>query len=145
MIIDNIKNANIYYPISKYFEKAFQFLQTDLSILKPGRHDIDGENVFAILIETDGVSEEKAVFESHKRYIDLHYTITGNDRIGWTPNFSITQEYNEKDDYMFHKGPALNWNIINEKYFAIFFPQDVHAATVDSGTIRKIVVKILLE
>lgn len=145
MIIDKIENAELYYSLSPRLEKAFEFLR-NLSTFTPGKQEIDGENIIAILIDTEGFSEEKAVFESHRKYIDLHFTVEGSDRIGWKPleNSVVKEEYNEENDYMLFEGPALNWNLVNKGYFAIFFPEDVHAAAVESGKVKKVVVKILI-
>ena len=52
MIYDSLKNAERYASISGNFAKAFAFLkETDLASLAAGRHEIDGDRVYASVQE----------------------------------------------------------------------------------------------
>src|SRR3989338_10185090 len=122
MIIDNLQNALKYLHLNKNLSTAFSFLLSqDHSTLQTGKHLIDGEYVFAIVIHQQGMGKEKAIFEAHKKYIDIHCTIEGKDLIGWKTQSQCktSSGYNEKDDYMlFSEQPELYVDI-PEKHFAI--------------------------
>ena len=52
MIFDSISNCKKYEAVHSDFEKVFNFLKrADLASLAPGRYDIDGNNVYALVQE----------------------------------------------------------------------------------------------
>ena len=145
MIYGTVENFTQYLRINPHFATAFHFLRNvDLTSLDPGKHEIDGENVFAFVIKGEGKPDVK--LEGHQKYIDLHVTITGKDRIGWKDASSCTLEgeFNVEDDYVFFTDPPLFWMEVPEDHFALFFPQDAHAPLGGEGKIHKIVLKILV-
>ena len=86
MILDTLKNSQRYLLLNKGFGKAFEFLnRTDLNDLATGKHPIDGENIFAIVAKEDGRTKEQAELESHQKYIDIQYVLSGTDTMGWKP------------------------------------------------------------
>ena len=145
MIIDHFNNAFKYLHLSKNLSTAFSFLfSSNLFDLPPGKHPLDGEQVFAVVIHQNGFGEEKAVFEAHKKYIDIHCPISGRDVIGWKTVSKCTTAgiYNEKEDYLlFSEKPELYIDI-PENHFALFFPEDAHAALAGDDFVKKIVLKV---
>ena len=54
MILDSIKNAELYYSLSPRIKQAFEWLaQTDVKALSAGRHYIDGENLFVNIADVE--------------------------------------------------------------------------------------------
>ena len=52
MIIDKIENSHLYKDLSKRIEKAFEYIHnTDLKNINPGKYEIEGENIFALISE----------------------------------------------------------------------------------------------
>jgi YhcH/YjgK/YiaL family protein len=52
MITDHISNAALYFPISERMKMALEYLaDTDFYQLAPGRYDLDGDNVYAMVQE----------------------------------------------------------------------------------------------
>ena len=131
MILDALANAERTFALNPGFRKAFAYLQrTDLAALKPGRHEIDGDQLFLMLNQGSGRGRDGVKFEAHKKYIDIQYTLTGPDEIGWSPLAScqtIDTPYDDaKDFWLFADKPTL-WFPVPPGTFAIFFPEDVHA------------------
>ncbi len=148
MILDSLKNAVLYTEVHPLFAKAFMFLQAGhLATLAVGRHEVDGENVYAVVIEDDQKGHDAVKFEGHRKYIDIHFTVSGIDVIGWRDAAACVPEgqFNEKDDYTFFITRPTSWIDVPAGSFAVFFPHDAHAAMGGSGKIRKIVVKVLVE
>ncbi len=55
MILDDLEQAARYYDLHPGFRRAFEFLRrTDLATLAGGRHEIDGERVFALINRDPG-------------------------------------------------------------------------------------------
>ena len=146
MILDSLDNANQYAVMHPGFEAAFDFLRaTDLDALAPGRHGIDGERLYAMVVKGRGVGMAEAKMEAHRRYIDIQYVRAGEDLCGWLPTEqcgSIRQPYDPKGDCELFSDPAKAWVALPPGFLAIFFPFDAHAPMACDGEVHKIVVKV---
>lgn len=150
MIIDTIQNAAKYFPVHASFAKAFDFIQRnwqDLPKMEPGKYDIDGDNLKAIISSKKGmtVAESTAKFECHNKYIDIQLCISGKEQFGWKPRETCTNlksEYNEEKDVLFYTDEPDMYFQLTDGQFAIFFPEDVHAPMIGEGEIRKLVIKV---
>jgi YhcH/YjgK/YiaL family protein len=106
MIIDKLSNSILYSSLSERINKAFNYLQsTDFNVLPPGKYEIDGNNVFAILAEYQTKDGSEGKPESHKKYIDVQYVTKGSELIGYAPliNQEISEPYKEENDIVFYK------------------------------------------
>ena len=66
MILDALENADAYNALNSGFAKAFEFLRRDdLAELEEGRHDIDGERVYAMIVKAAGREREVGELEAH--------------------------------------------------------------------------------
>lgn len=150
MVLDRIENLRRYESLNPLFVKAFDFIdQTDFNKLELGKHVIDGENVFALLMEYQTKDMQDCMLEGHRKYIDVQYMIDGNEFIGITSfvNQPPHIDYDPTKDLIFFKGDCDNNVKLSAGNFTIFFPEDLHMPSVKIGTIskvRKVVVKILV-
>jgi YhcH/YjgK/YiaL family protein len=149
VIIDTLENARCYLPLNKGFEKAFEFLmRPDLKELPPGRYEIDGARVYALVMKEDGRRKEDALLEAHERYLDIQLVLVGTDEMGWKPKSSCKQptaEYDpEADVQLFADEPDV-WIPTGPGTFAIFFPEDAHMPMISSGVLHKVVVKVAVD
>jgi biofilm protein TabA len=146
MIISSLDNAEAYYDLHPDFEKVFEFLrQPNLAEMEPGNYELDGKRVFCILLKGQGQKQADAKLEAHKKYIDIQYTISGDEVMGWNPtadNKSVAEPYDAEKDIMFFNDAPKEWNKVPPGFFTIFFPKDSHAPMVGDGEILKAVVKI---
>ena len=54
MVLDTLENADAYNALNSGFAKAFEFLRrNDLAQLDEGRHEIDGERVYAYFTDPE--------------------------------------------------------------------------------------------
>ena len=84
MILDSISNCERYYALNPRLKAAFDYLgQTDVQALTPGRHDIDGDDLFVTVSELDLKPVEEALFEVHDEYIDIQVVFGGEELFGW--------------------------------------------------------------
>ena len=146
MILDRIEQGNVYADLNPHFTKAFAFLQQDgLDKLTDGRHDIDGDDVYAIVIKGTGGTRGEAKLEMHRKYIDVQYVVSGCDNMGWkTCKLCENSEggYDaEIDAELFSDAPST-WITVYPGDFAVFFPEDAHAPGVGEGEFHKVVVKV---
>ena len=150
MIIDSLANAGKYAGLHPHFAKAFEYIsKQDLVSMEPGKFEIDGDTLRAIVSDKPGVAaaESAAKFECHNKHIDIQVCIRGNEQIGWKPRGSCTQqrgEYNADKDVVFYNDAPDTYFGLTDGQFAIFYPEDVHAPMIGEGTIKKMVVKVKL-
>ncbi|MEH7252783.1 YhcH/YjgK/YiaL family protein [Neobacillus niacini] len=150
MISDHINNYKVYKGISDKVNSAIEYIQThDFANLQTGMHEVDGDELFFNLIEYETKAPEERFWESHKKYIDLHFILEGKEFVAneLFERMSIKQEYDEQDDYFLLKGEVQSKVKLEKGDFMILYPSDVHMTgiKVDSGEkVRKLVFKILI-
>jgi YhcH/YjgK/YiaL family protein len=146
MILDTLVHADRYLALHPLFPRAFEFLRTaDLHALAPGRHAVQGEQLFAIAEACAGRSRADAQLECHRRYIDIQLVLEGIDEMGWKSVAECTEpatDYDAARDIRFFRDAPSNWIATPPGAFCLFFPHDAHAPLVGDGLIRKVVVKI---
>ena len=150
MIIDNIKNISYYSNIGERIFKALSYLKkNDFSKMKDGKYEIDGENVYALINRYETKPQNKGVWESHRKYIDVQFVARGMEKIGYSylKNMEITEEYNEEKDIQFLTGSG-DYLLLKAGTFAILYPQDVHMPGIlinEHKSVLKVVIKVKID
>lgn len=149
MIFDTRSNLSFYRGYSPLFDLALHYLETtNLNALEPGKYPIQGDSVFTLIQAPETAKREDRLWESHKRYIDIQYLISGKEWIGFqnTDFLTIKEPYcTERDIAFFHdKGKGFFVPMVPES-FVVCFPQDAHMPLVCESSpesIKKAVIKI---
>lgn len=149
MIIDNIKNASLYYNIHKRFKMAFDFLETiDLNNAVEGTFEVDGSNIKSIISTNELKDKSDAILETHRKYIDIHIPISENETFGWKSAKELVAsagKYDSENDFeLFYDNPTTFFTI-PPRTFAIFLLEDAHAPLIGSGKLKKIIFKIAID
>jgi YhcH/YjgK/YiaL family protein len=130
--------------------KAFEFMsRPDLASLAPGRYEIDGDNCWAMIQESDlkPVTDGPAQFEFHRAYIDVQAPISGSETYGviTTPPAEAAKPFAAGTDYALFKAKCA-YVTLHPGEFAVFFPGGgAHAPGLSSDgprKLRKLVVKV---
>ena len=149
MILDVLDNLPQYLLLAKGFEKAAQFLaRPDLAQLPSGRHEIDGDDVYAMVYRGVGRPREGARLESHRRYMDIQCVLSGLDTIGWIPVSQCERpdgDYIPERDVRFFLDEPVAWLPVRPGAFAIFFPVDAHMPSISAEPIDKVVIKVAVD
>ena len=133
------------------FARAFAWLaETDLASLEPGRHEIDGNDIFANVMATTTMAPQEKSYEAHRVYADIHYVIEGEERIGTAPvaDAEALQEFDEAADFCLYSYPDgdASWAVLHAGDFCVTPPADAHkpACCGEAGpaALRKICVKV---
>lgn len=146
MICDKLNNLKIYEKIDRDFALAASFLE-GLSIdCECGRYDLS-PTCFVSISEYDTVPLCTKEFESHKRYIDLQYIISGTELFSWAEvsQLKLSRPFGDTDCAFYELGAAPNRMWLSAGDFAIFFPDDAHApcgCEAEPCHVKKAVVKI---
>jgi len=147
----NAKDTFAAYPAA--VRRALHFLQSaDWSALKPGKYPIEGELMFANVMDMTTRPFEGSRPELHQKYIDLMYWPEGGERIGVAPYLGVEPvcESRPEDDIAF-LGAVENESFLTATAgcFGLFFPWDAHRPGLYLGdgpaVSRKCVVKISME
>lgn len=128
-------------------KRAVEYLRTtNLSALSVGRHELDGDRLFALVQEYTTRKPDECMWEAHRMYIDVQYVVRGAERMGYA-NLAQARErdaYDAARDVAFFE-PGDDYITVREGMVAIFGPEDVHApscALGHPGPVRKIIVKV---
>jgi len=149
MIADNIKNAQQYFSYGERFQKALEYLQvTDFGLIENGTHELDGKNIFAIVSEYDTKPMEEGKWESHKKYYDVQFVASGEEKIGYVfkDKVKLLQEYNADNDFMLWEGEG-DFLTARAGDFLILGPDDAHMPSIQingPAKVKKVVVKVLI-
>lgn len=151
MIIDKIKNINLYKGLQARLDIAFDYIKNnDLTILDSGRHEVDGDNIFLLMNKYETRLDKAIVLEAHRKYVDFQYILEGEEVIEYNPynNTTISQEYDKENDYIFYQAQNTIKLIFKAGMFAIFYPEDLHMPGVISkkkSKVKKVVIKVLMD
>jgi biofilm protein TabA len=137
------------HPIWK---EALDWIRMRAATADLGISELRGKSMFVNVMEYNTESRENCRFESHRRYLDVQYTIAGVEGIDYYNRAELENEggYNLERDLLFHKAPdqdSCTLAVTGDR-FCVFFPEDAHRPKVaigEPGPIRKLVVKIDLE
>ncbi len=143
-----------YEKVAEHFQKyperwnsAFKFLiDSDLKTLPIGRIDLNKE-VYVAVSEYETKNPKDAKYESHQKYIDLQYVISGKEIIGMTneSDMKVISPYDESKDIAFYEYEGGKMLLATPESFFIFFPDDKHSPCIKTDgadKVRKVVVKI---
>lgn len=152
MVIGMIKDAARYDGLGSRVAEALKWLQTaDLAALQEGKNPIRGQELFCNVCSYSTTVESERVWEGHRKYIDIHFMIEGEEIIDVSPSSAmrVKQEYNAETDFMELEGTAQQHIILQKDAYLIAFPEDIHrtALQVKAGCplpVRKGIIKVLL-
>jgi YhcH/YjgK/YiaL family protein len=141
--------AKAYQAHKDRWDLAFRFLKNGhLDTLSAGRHDLDGNNVYVMVTDGPTRDPEKAFFEVHKNYADVHYVVSGKEKIGVAPYASVKtleKEYDPAKDIAFYTADGKYYTATPAEFFIFFAEKDAHKpglkmAGADAD--KKIVIKV---
>lgn len=151
MILANLTDPNLSRVLSgPVWDQAVRWIREHAATAELGIHELRGKSMFVNVMEYDTLPREECRYESHRRYIDLQYTIRGTEGIDYRNRAELVDDgvYDEDKDLLFHHGAQAACTLaISGSAFCVLFPEDAHRPKValgEPGPIRKLVVKIEL-
>ena len=111
-------------------ERPFEYLErTDLAALPLGRTAIEGDDVYVVVSEAETRPPAQVRFEAHRRYIDIHLVVRGQEAIGLAPVAALvtSEPYDATKDVEFFEAPRESATLaLPAGEFAVFVPGDGH-------------------
>lgn len=146
MIVDRIKNAAL-YSADRKLTKALDYLaKTDFTKVEPGKYELDGAKLFALVQQVETKPKEEKQFEAHRKYIDVQFIVSGVEQMGYAhlSTLKTSQAYDADKDCEMLRGTG-DFVTATPGTFIVFFPEDAHMPCVAMGKpapVRKVVVKV---
>ncbi len=148
MILDQLKNIDIYKGLGPDIYAGLQFLQNATHDIELGTFRIN-DNVKAIVSEYETVAEFSRGYEAHKHVIDIQYPVLGQERVKWSPieGMIVNIPYDEVKDRTFYKNPLPQGTHVDigDGIFAIMFPGDGHGPQHYINEIPELIKKITIK
>jgi YhcH/YjgK/YiaL family protein len=152
MIVENISNWKIHFR-NPVWEVVFAEIKLLNQHTPGGERKIQNDDVILKVFSYETVSPQdpRAELESHRKYIDIHMTIMGCEKIEWYPASLLTAKglYNDEEDAIYYErkeAPAGAEIIMYPGIFAALWPEDAHMPRImtdgKSELIKKAVCKI---
>lgn len=149
MIIGNKKDFARYSSINDAFGRAFAFLEAlSGSSTKATIDEDDIHGGISVIQKSDTFANgEPKCFEAHRRDIDIHYVLQGEERFGYADVDTLYPKtaYNEESDYILLTGDCAAYFTLRPGDFCIAFPEDAHIPCLTSGDtdkVKKVILKI---
>lgn len=142
-------NAQQYDYLAEKFKIGYAFLQRqDLSELPVGRIDLE-QGVFVSIQEYDSRPEDEGKFETHDKYFDIQYIISGCElcRVAPRDRLNVKFEYEPERDITIYFDPdESNTLILEAGDLVVLPPEDAHKPCMRIGgvpcPVKKAVVKV---
>lgn len=149
MIFGKLEDLHKYVPTHGHHPFFAELLKKmEATPEATGKYEID-EHIYYFRFDYTTKPEQEALWEAHRKYIDIHITIEGAEEIlcNHISEMNPTNEYQTEGDYQLFEGkPAVR--IQNSRgYFVLFEPHDVHKTAVQieqAAPLKKFVVKVAL-
>jgi len=133
------------------WKEAFDWLRSLNPGSPEGKTSLRGDEVFGMVMRYRTIPLAECRFESHQKYVDIQYTLTGGEQIGWARAGDLQADvpYDPATDLAFYPLTApISLIGMPPGHFAIFHPSDAHAPKAADGVnseVLKAVVKIRRE
>ena len=147
MILAKLADAGDYRGLCPALDLALEHLTPEfLAGLGEETVRLDGERVYANRFTYDTIPEEEGFFEAHRRYLDIHVMLEGEERVDIAHPDDLTQ-FDHRDDFYALRGNAACSLILRPGWFLAAFPGDAHHIKLRTGAqprrVTKAVFKVL--
>lgn len=150
MIVDTLQQAArspLYHPVIR--ETLTHICTLDLAALPAGETALDGRNIYLNRISATTRAFSEQLAELHRRYIDIHCLISGQEYIGaasHTGSQQPLQPFDEQKDFtLFQTLDDESMLSLSPGTLALFFPGEPHRPLchlTQAVGVEKVVVKI---
>jgi len=146
MIISSLKQSERIESLHPLFKMAFDYIKShDLLHTPCGRIELQGDDLFINNVNPECIAAEQQVLEMHKKYIDIHVLLEGEETIGWKDiddTGDPSKPYDDEADCALYAEPASVYAKLHPGQFMIVWPEDPHAPVIGTGKVRKLIVKV---
>lgn len=151
MITDHIRNRHLYAGIAPEIRLALDYCA---KMYEEGFRETDDAIAAGVTMKCHPLTTRPmsaCTWEAHHRAIDIHFVVSGREKIGYADMKKLTVTRSEpENDFMMLEGAGDfvgDFITLEAGYFMLTFPEDAHAPSMavdEPETYNKIVAKIFL-
>lgn len=134
------------YNSNPNFQAALDYIAShDLNALATGRHEIDGDNLFLNICDSQMKTREQARLEVHDKYIDIQIPLDKEEVFGVKPRSACQEpdgQMNTVKDILFFKDRVEDTVTVKAGDMIVFAPDQAHAPLIGEGMIHKAIFKV---
>lgn len=152
MIADRVECAGMYGGLGGRIALGLALLADErVRGSAPGRYEVEDDWIYYISDTYMSRPAAQSHLESHRKFLDIQYIVSGREWIGYCPveGLTVDRPYEVDKDVEFYKPvEPISRILMNAGTFAIFFPHDAHMPgqmVERPEQVKKVVVKIRLE
>lgn len=149
MIIGTLTDSARIESLHPAFAQVFEYIKTHNLLDAPlERIVLDGDRLFINNVLAEAKAQSEQPLEAHRAYLDIHILLEGTERIGWRALGDCREPrapFDVENDYMLFDQEATSYVDLLPGQFAIVYPEDAHAPLIGQGSIRKLIVKALVD
>ena len=138
---------NVTDKVSFPIQECLDFLNNN-QIPAPGETAKLRDGILCIGGAYETIPEQDAIWEAHKKYVDLHCIVSGEEKIGICPvSQCLPGTYHSEDDFFLAEAKANEYVTMRPGIALCLFPEDVHKVKVrlqpnEPVAVKKVVFKI---
>lgn len=147
MILASLQNTTRIEQLHPLFKQLFDYVRShDLTKVPAGRLTLSGDDLYINVADATLRSETEQKLEVHRKYIDVHFPLSGDEKIGWSELQTLTCEseapFDVENDFALYSAPASVYFTLHPGELCIVYPEDAHAPIIGQGTLRKAIAKV---
>lgn len=149
MILSHISDSSRYESLHPLFKQVFDYIKAnDLTKVPAERIVLDGDKLFINVADAKLIPAETQKLEVHQKYIDIHFPLSGKEVVGWKHQSNLgTSEtpFDTDNDFALYAEEPTTYFTVMPGEFYIVYPEDAHAPIIGEGTLRKLIVKVMID
>ena len=147
MILDKLFAANAYRGIHPRLDGVLDRLnEAFLATVGPETMELEGDKLYVTRFTYETLPREETFFEAHKRYLDVHLMVQGEERVELASPGGLTL-FEHQGDFYAYRGEAEQSLVLRPGSFLVVFPEDAHRIKIQvngPATVSKVVFKVLV-
>ena len=153
MIITTRKSLSRYKSMGVNMKKAIEYIDAfNGADLEPGRFDVEGDDVYAVIQCYNTKQYDEGMFETHDCYIDIQIILEGEELMYTAQREDMsdaTPYIPEKDKNNYGDNKEAMCTHMKPGTVMVFYPEDAHKACIQAGSqpvaVKKLLLKVRLD
>ena len=147
MIFAKLTDAADYRGIHPRLDRVIDCLNEEfLHQVGTQTQKLEDDLLYVTRFDYETIPLEEAFFEAHKKYLDVHLMLQGEERVDISHPDVLTL-FDHKDDFYAYQGEAEQTLLLTPGSFLVVFPGDAHRIKVQvrgPENVSKVVFKLLV-
>lgn len=151
MIYAKNADALAYRGIHPNLDLALEHITPEFlaSLRDNQRVELKGDLVYCTQFTYETIPQEESFFEAHRRYLDIHIMVEGEERVDMNRPEDLTlTDAQEGNDFYAYQGESWHSTVLRPGEFLVVFPGDAHRIKVQVDgpkTVSKAVFKVCID